>query len=89
MRFLSMFPFQYRLGLFISRGGMFSVALSPDGSGLPLAATLSYGVRTFLPPTTTWGGVGDDRLIRSSPNGFLTFLIFDSFMMPYRLVLRV
>ncbi len=53
MRFLCMSAFQYRLGLFISWGGMFSVALSPDGSGLPLAATLSYGVRTFLPPTTS------------------------------------
>lgn len=30
-------------------GGIFSVALSPDHSGPPLTATLSYGVRTFLP----------------------------------------
>ena len=32
------------------RGGLFSVALSPDCSRPPLAATLPYGVRTFLPP---------------------------------------
>ena len=31
-------------------GGMFSVVLSPDHSGPPLTATLSCGVRTFLPP---------------------------------------
>ena len=31
-------------------GGVFSVVLSPDYSGPPLAATLSCGVRTFLPP---------------------------------------
>src|SRR5690348_18286503 len=30
-------------------GGIFSVVLSPDHSEPPLAATLSYGVRTFLP----------------------------------------
>jgi len=29
-------------------GGLFSVALSPDHSGPPLAAILSLGVRTFL-----------------------------------------
>jgi len=28
--------------------GIFSVALSPDYAGPPLAATLSFGVRTFL-----------------------------------------
>jgi hypothetical protein len=32
-----------------AEGGIFSVVLSPDCSGPPLAATLSYGVRTFLP----------------------------------------
>src|SRR5947208_1474303 len=32
------------------RGGLFSVALSPDHSGPPLAAILSLGVRTFLSP---------------------------------------
>ena len=36
----------------IDTGGIFSVALSPDRSGPPLAATLPYGVRTFLPPHT-------------------------------------
>ena len=30
-------------------GGIFSVVLSPDYSGPPLTATLSCGVRTFLP----------------------------------------
>ena len=29
---------------------MFSVVLSSDHSEPPLAATLSFGVRTFLPP---------------------------------------
>jgi len=33
-----------------SRGRLLSVALSPDRSGPPLAATLPSGVRTFLPP---------------------------------------
>ena len=32
-----------------ARGGLLSVALSPDRSGPPLAATLPCGVRTFLP----------------------------------------
>ena len=32
------------------RGGLLSVALSPDRSGPSLAATLPCGVRTFLPP---------------------------------------
>ena len=42
---------------------MFSVVLSPDRSGPPLAATLSYGVRTFLLPPEAEG----DRLIYFSP----------------------
>src|SRR5436309_15350903 len=33
-----------------ARGCLLSVALSPDRSGPPLAATLPCGVRTFLPP---------------------------------------
>ena len=33
-----------------TRGGLFSVALSPGRPGPPLAATLPCGVRTFLPP---------------------------------------
>ena len=33
-----------------ARGGLLSVALSPDRSGPPLTATLPCGVRTFLPP---------------------------------------
>ncbi len=33
-----------------ARGGLLSVALSPDRSGPSLAATLPCGVRTFLPP---------------------------------------
>lgn len=33
-----------------ARGRLLSVALSPDRSGPPLAATLPFGVRTFLPP---------------------------------------
>ena len=33
-----------------ARGGLFSVALSPDRSGPSLTATLPCGVRTFLPP---------------------------------------
>ncbi len=57
----------------ISRGGIFSVALSPDDSGPPLAATLSYGVRTFLPPSTCKrGGTGSDRLIHFSPSSLST-----------------
>ena len=44
-------------------GGMFSVVLSPDHSGPPLTATLSYGVRTFLPPLEA----ESDRLIHFSP----------------------
>src|SRR5262247_2392222 len=47
----------------IEMGGMFSVVLSPDHSGPPLAATLSCGVRTFLPPLKAEG----DRLIHFSP----------------------
>ena len=33
-----------------ARGCLLSVALSPDRSGPPLAATMPCGVRTFLPP---------------------------------------
>jgi hypothetical protein len=44
-------------------GGIFSVVLSPDQSEPPLAATLSCGVRTFLPPPEA----ESDRLIHSSP----------------------
>ena len=43
---------------------MFSVVLSPDCSGPPLAATLSCGVRTFLPLAE------GDRLIHFSPDDF-------------------
>ena len=45
-----------------TKGGVFSVVLSPDHSGPPLAATLSYGVRTFLPSFKK-----GDRLIHFSP----------------------
>src|SRR6266576_5805711 len=44
-------------------GGVFSVVLSLDHSGPPLTATLSCGVRTFLPPPEASG----DRLIHFSP----------------------
>jgi len=44
-------------------GGVFSVVLSPDHSEPPLTATLSCGVRTFLPPPEA----ESDRLIHSSP----------------------
>src|SRR5437870_9228724 len=39
-----------------ARGGLLSVALSPDRSEPPLAATLPCGVRTFLPPRGAPGG---------------------------------
>ena len=45
---------------------MFSVVLSPDHSEPPLAATLSFGVRTFLPPPEA----KSDRLIYFSPPNF-------------------
>ena len=50
----------------IMMGGVFSVVLSPDHSGPPLTATLSYGVRTFLPLPEAAG----DRLIHFSPVRF-------------------
>ncbi len=59
--------FQYDSRAIFSRGGIFSVALSPDYSGPPLAATLSYGVRTFLSPPPLFTAEGSDRLIRFSP----------------------
>ena len=40
----------------VARGGLLSVALSPDRSRPPLAATLPCGVRTFLPPRSAAGG---------------------------------
>ena len=45
------------------------MALSPDYAGPLLAATLSFGVRTFLSLTSakSVGGVGSDRLIYFSP----------------------
>jgi hypothetical protein len=44
-------PFHpYRRSAEASGGGLFSVALSPDHSGPPLTAILSFGVRTFLFP---------------------------------------
>src|SRR4029450_8156810 len=53
-----------------SRGRLLSVALSPDRSGPPLAATLPSGVRTFLPPRSATSdclilsGHDDDRTTR-------------------------
>ena len=44
-------------------GGVFSVVLSPDHSGPSLAATLSCGVRTFLPLPEA----ESDRSIHFSP----------------------
>src|SRR5581483_3245082 len=44
-------------------GGMFSVVLSPDHSGPPLAATPSYGVRTFL---SLAGAIARSALARNS-----------------------
>ena len=44
-----------------ARGGLLSVALSPDRSGPPLAATLPCGVRTFLLPANR----ASDRPARS------------------------
>ena len=48
-----------------SRGRLLSVALSPDRSGPPLAATLPCGVRTFLPPRSE----ASDCLILSGRTG--------------------
>ncbi len=50
------------------------MALSPDYSGPPLAATLSYGVRTFLSLLPLFTAAGSDRLIRFSPT-FLSMVI--------------
>ena len=45
-------------------GGMFSVVLSPDHSGPPLTATLSCGVRTFLPRACARGAIAQSTLAR-------------------------
>src|SRR5205823_2792685 len=47
-----------------ARGGLFSVALSPDRSRPPLAATLPSGVRTFLPPRCAAGGCSTSSVAR-------------------------
>jgi hypothetical protein len=46
----------------IKNGRYVSVVLSPDHSGPPLAATLSCGVRTFLPPLEAEGDRSTGRL---------------------------
>jgi hypothetical protein len=52
-------------------GGMFSVVLSPDCTGPSLTATLSFGVRTFLPPCKS---MESDRLIHFSPKSLVHLL---------------
>ncbi len=56
-------------------GGMFSVVLSPDHAGPSLTATLSFGVRTFLPPCIS---TESDRLIHFSPQLWFSCLIVSS-----------
>src|SRR5437667_6785258 len=57
----------------VVRGGLLSVALSPDRSGPSLAATLPCGVRTFLPPRR--GGRLLDLLRRTRSLHLLLFAL--------------